>query len=138
MGAVLGNVLGAGAQAGGGHDDLEPQLGFAVVKLTDQRRLIVHQALDLGDGGLLHHEERKLHLDVTGLRVQLLGHLDEDVAERFDGDLTFVAMEQLDERRDMCVPLKLWGRATYMLKFGDGVLLAAGAVLHPRPGDRPS
>ena len=38
---------------------------------------------------------------------------------------------RISTKRDMCVPLKLWGRLTYMLKFAMVCCSPRRAVLHP-------
>ncbi len=79
------------------------------------RLAVIHEALDAGDRRALHHEERKGHLDVPGVGLQPLGHLLEHGAEGVDRDLPLVLC-RISTKRDMCVPLKSWGRFTYMLK----------------------
>ena len=41
---------------------------------------------------------------------------------------------RISTKRDMCVPLKLCGRCTYMLNIGDRVLHAAALVAAPVRG----
>ncbi len=75
MRAVLRDLLRARAQARHRHHDAHPHFGLAVMALADEGRLVVHEALDTGDGSLLHDEERKAHLDVTGVGLEPVGHL---------------------------------------------------------------
>src|SRR5437588_13124864 len=74
VGAIVGDVLRARAQAGDRHGHPHPHLGVAVAVLADEAGAVVHQALDAGDRRALHDEEREAHLDVPGVGLETLAH----------------------------------------------------------------
>ena len=127
MRPTLGDLLRARAQAGDGHDDLDPHHGFAVADLADQRGLVVHEALDAGDRGTLHHEIGEGHVDMAGGGVQARGHLGQHPPERLDRDLTLV-MQHFDEARHMRA-LEVVRQVHVHVEGRHGVLLARRAVL---------
>src|SRR5207248_4833044 len=72
-------------------------------------------ALAAGDRRALHDEDREAHLDVPGVGPETLGHVTQHAPKRLHRVLA-LAVQNFHER-DMCVPLKLCGRRTYMLKL---------------------
>ena len=130
VGAVLGNLLGAGAQAGAGHQDFHGLQVFAVLDFADEGDVVVHQALHAGHGGLLVDEVGEVHLDVAGLGFQLLHHQAQHLLEGLHRELPLVAVEDFDETRHVGA-LEVMGQIHVHAKRGDGVLGAAGLVQHP-------
>ena len=61
-------------------------------------------------------------------RVELLGHLHQDVAERLDGDLALVPVQHLDEARHVRA-LEVVRQGDVHVEVRDRVLLAARAIL---------
>ena len=67
---------------------------------------------------------------MAGRRLEALGHFGQHGAEGVDRDLALVRC-RISTNRDMCVPLKLWGRFTYMLKFATVCCSPPERSLHP-------
>jgi len=62
-----------------------------------ERAAVVHQAPRPGDGGALLDEVGEFDLHVRRLGVELFAHLEKDLFEAADVDLTPVLVEDLDE-----------------------------------------
>ena len=127
--AALRDLLRARAQARDRNHDAHPQRGLAVAAFADQRRLVIHEALDAAHGRALGDEEREGHLDVPGVGVEARGHLHQHVAERVDRDLALV-VQDLDEARHVRA-LEIVGQVDVHVEGRDRVLVADGAVLDP-------
>src|ERR1700687_4371704 len=125
--AALRDLLRTGTQAGDRDHDLDPGVGLAAADLADQRGLVIHQALDARDRRALHDEERKRHLDMTGIGVEPRSHLAEHRSERVDRDLALV-MQDLDEARHMSA-LEVMRQVHVHIERSHRVLLAGGTVL---------
>ena len=63
-----------------------------------------------------------------GVGIQVLGHLLQHRAEGIDRNLALVPVQDLDEARHVRA-LEIVGQVHVHVEIGDGVLLAAGAVL---------
>src|SRR5665213_772195 len=127
VGAAIGNLLRAWAQAGDRHHDLDAHAGLAMVDLADQRGVVVHEALDAGHRRALHDEIGKRHLDMTGIGIEPQGHFAEHLLKRVDRNLT-LAMQDLDEARHVRA-LEVMRQVHIHVEGRDRVLLAGGTIL---------
>ena len=127
VGTPIGNLFGAGAEAGDRYLDLQGHGGLAPAELADEGDVVVHQALYAGDRCGLVDEIGKTHLDMARLGLQPLGHLHQDILERPDRDLPFVLIEDLHETGHVGA-LEVVGQIDIHVEVGDGVLFAAAAV----------
>ncbi len=66
---------------------------------------------------------------MTGARVQMPGHFHQHLAERINGDFTLVPVQDLHEARHVRA-FEVVGQIHVHVEIRDGVLLAAGAILH--------
>jgi hypothetical protein len=102
----------------------------AVTDLADEGDIIVEQALDAADGGLLVDEVGEAHLDMAHLRLQPLGHLREHLLEGLDADLLLVLVEDLHEAGHVRA-LEVVGQIDVHVEGGDRVLFAIAAIPYP-------
>jgi hypothetical protein len=130
VGAVVGDLLGAGAQAGHRDDDLHRELVLAAgADRADEGDFVVQQALHAGDRRRLVDEVGEAHLDVAGFGLELPDHLAQHRLEGLDRDLAIVAVEDLDEARHVGA-LEIVGQPDVHVEQRDGVLHACLLVLH--------
>src|ERR1017187_9664081 len=129
MGAVIGYFLGARTEAGGRNHYFEPHFSPPVAALAEYGGLIIHQTLDAGNRRLLHDEIREGHLDMTGARIQMLGHFFQHLAEGIHRYFTLVAVEYLDEPRHVRA-LEVMRQIHVHVEICDRVLFAGGPILH--------
>jgi hypothetical protein len=100
VGAVLGDLLRAGAQAGDRHTDRQRELIAARRgRLGAEGHLVVHQAFDAGRGRTLRHEIGEARLDVAGLRLEPLEHAFHQGAKTSHRQRRFQRRRDRDEPR---------------------------------------
>src|SRR5690606_1162436 len=128
--AVVGNLLGTGAQAGHWHDDLELKPGAITATFADERHVVVHSALHARDGRLLGNEVGEVHLEVTLLRLEALRHILQHFSEGFDTDLDHLLLEEFHSSRHLR-DLEVVRPVHAHVVVRHGVLVAAAAVAHP-------
>src|SRR5687768_1046871 len=98
--------------------------------LADESNLIIHQALDARNRGVLGYEVREAHLDMAGLRLQAARHLAQHFPERLNADLTLMPIEYFHEARHVRA-LEMRGQIHVHVEPGNGMLFTARTVLDP-------
>ncbi len=100
MRAVVGDLLGAGAQARRRHEDLHRERVLRPAGDSPAPAdLVVQPALHLGNRRRFGHEVGESHLDVTALRTQPSQHVEQQRPEASLVERTFQRLEQFDEAR---------------------------------------
>ncbi len=103
---------------------------FAVADVADEGDVVVHQALHAGNRRRLVDEVREVHLDVAGFGFQLDDHVAQHRLGKFSTEISRSWPLRISTKRDMCVPLKLCGRPTYMLNMAMVCCTPPLLVLH--------
>ena len=128
MGAVVGNILGAGAQGGHRHLHFDIQIGTLAALVADEGDVIVHHAFFPGHRRVLVDEVGEAHLDMAVVGFETLGHLTEHGPERIDGNLVLVRVEDLHEAGHVRA-LEVVRQVHVHAEGGHRALVAAHALL---------
>ncbi len=121
VGAVLGDFLGAGAEAGYRHNDLDRGGDLAMADIADEGDFVIHQTLHAGNRSGLVDEEGEAHFDVAGFGFELDDHVAEHGREVFDRNFTFVAVQYFHEAGHVGALEIVWQTDVHV-EHGDGVL----------------
>ena len=123
VGAVAGDFLGAGAEAGGGGTDAEDEI-IAAVGGAFEGADVIHEALGAGDGGRFFDEIGEFHFNVGFGGVELGLDFVEDGDDEGGGDGLVVVVEDFEEAGHVRAFFVL-GQRHVEADGGDGDLFAA-------------
>ncbi len=113
-----------------GTTTLTHMYGLAVADLADQRRLVVHQALDAGHRRALHHEIRETSSRCGRRRRPGASVISASIERNESTEISRSSVQDLDEARHVRA-LEVVRQVHVHVEGRDGVLLAGRAVLDP-------